>query len=455
MMSDRHARPARGYVRVVALALGLALTGASCSGGTSVGGDAADGGEAEDGTGEVDGTIRAAWWGSGPRNEVTNAVIDLFTEDNPGVTVEGESAEFSAHFERLNVQASSGNMPCVTQMQGRQLNDYTTKNVFLDLQPMIDSGAIDVSDVPDDVLDTGRGLDGTLYMIPYGAAYDAMMVNETLAQQAGVGPLPEGYDWKQYADWLAEAQAGLPDGIPPANLGGGLPNNLIAYVAGQGESLFDDAQLGFPEEMLVEYWTMWEQLRADGLTTTPAENAEEPDQTEQRYVAQGQVLSDNLPGNALTPAQETLDGVRPGESVTTHPLPSGPAGSGNVLFTSGFSIPASCENVPTAAAFIDFWMNDDEGAATFASSNGAVTNSRHLQQQLDDPELPDTKRHELELYQRIAEQDPVSIVYPPGYQATFEDAYTRAYESVIFGEATVEEAAAAFFDEVDSALAAN
>jgi multiple sugar transport system substrate-binding protein len=438
--------PAAG---LVAGALAVGLLASACAGGTSIG---ANPNEGADGTGEVSGDIRVAWWGSGPRNEVTNAVIDLFTAAHPGTAVEGESADMTAYIERLNVQASSGNMPCVTQLQGRQLNDYTTKNVLLDLQPMIDSGVIDVSNIPPEVLDTGRGIDGKLYMIPYGAAYDAMTVNRTLADQAGVGLPSEGYDWAAFEDWLTRANAALPAGIPPVNLGGGLPNNLIAYVAGRGASLFQDRQLGFSPDMLVEYWDMWERMRAAGVTTTPEANAEEPDQTEQRYVAQGRVMADNLPGNALTPAQKTLSGMQPGQELVTLPLPAGPAGSGNVLFTSGFSIPTSCDNVPTAASFVDFWMNDDQGAAAFLSANGAVTNTRHLQQQLDDPQLPALKRGELDLYQRIADQKPVSVLYPPGYQASFEGAFTRAYESVIFGGKTTREAAEAFFTEVNSAL---
>jgi multiple sugar transport system substrate-binding protein len=202
-----------------ALALGLLATG--CAGGTSIG---ANPNEGATGTGEVTGNIRVSWWGSGPRNEVTNKVIDLFKAAHPGTAVEGESTDFQAYMERLNVQASSGNMPCVTQLQGRQLNDYTTKNLLLDLQPMIDAGTLDVSQIPADVLDTGRGLDGKLYMIPYGAAYDAMTVNRTLAERAGVGLPPEGYTWADFEQWLTRAKAGLPADVPPVNLGGELPS---------------------------------------------------------------------------------------------------------------------------------------------------------------------------------------------------------------------------------------
>jgi multiple sugar transport system substrate-binding protein len=49
--------------------------------------------------------------------------------------------------------------------------------------------------------------------------------------------------------------------------------------------------------------------------------------------------------------------------------------------------------------------------------------------------------------------EPVSVVYPPGYQASFEGAFTRAYESVIFGATSTRDAARAFITEVDSLLA--
>lgn len=456
-MSPQYSRTWRRRAAVTAGAAVLALVATSCSGGTSVGGGGGggggEGGETVDGTGEVGGDIRLAYWGSGPRVELTNGVADMFEQANSGVTVNPEFADFGAYWQRLNVQASSGNLACVTQTQGRQLNDYTTKGVFLDLQPMIDSGAIDVSDIPDEVLDTGRGQDGKLYEIPYGAAYDAIMINETLAEQAGVGLPEEGYDWDDFASYITEAQSGLPEGIPAANLGGGRPNYFIAWVRSHGEDLFDGSEIGFSEQTLVDFWQYWEDLRAAGATTTPQQVAEQPPQTEQSYVAQGRVMLDTNPGNALTPAAGTLEGTQPGQQLTTVPYPQGPEGSGNVLFTSGFSIPKNCDNVPTAAAFIDFWINDDEAAALFASNNGAVTNTAQLQQQLDDPELPDLKRHELELFQQIVENDPPTVLYPPGYQANFEEAFTRAYESISLGGESVEDVASRFIEEVNAALA--
>lgn len=435
---------------VAAGALGALLAVSACGGGTSVGDDS--GGEVQDGQGEVTGGVRLAWWGAGQRNEVTNAVADMFEEDHEGVTIEREFADFGAYFQRLNVQGTSGNMPCLTQMQGRQLNDYTSRNLFLPLDPMIESGAIDVSDIPEEVLDTGRGTDGKLYVVPYGAAYDALVVNETLVEQAGSEMLPEGYTWDDLMNWATEMQPNLPEGVSALSLSGGRPNFLISYMASKGETLFEDGQLGFSEESLAEYWGMWEEMRAAGVTATPEQMSEQPEQPEQSYVSRGVTVADTAPGNSIINSQATLDGIGNGQKLTSLPLPAGEAGPGNVLFTSGFAIPTSCDNVPTAAAFIDFWANDDEAASVFASSNGAVTNSNHLEAQLQNPELPELRKHDLELYQQIAESEPPTVVYPPGYQATFEESYTRAYERVTFGEVSVEQAVSDFFTEVNAGL---
>ena len=102
--------------------------------------------------------------------------------------------------------------------------------------------------------------------------------------------------------------------------------------------------------------------------------------------------ADNKPGNQLGQAQGALSGAKAGQQLTTVALPSGPGGSGTVLFTSGFSIPKNCNNQATAAAYINFWVNDHNANMLFSSNNGADTNQKELQAQIDDPKLnPATK----------------------------------------------------------------
>jgi multiple sugar transport system substrate-binding protein len=302
------------------------------------------------------------------------------------------------------------------------------------------------------VVHTGRGPDGKLYFLPYGAAYDAVGVNETLANEAGVGLPPDGYNWTQYTDWIAKAQAKLPAGTFAAGSRGGLPNYFIAYNLANGKQLFtNDGKLGFTKQTLVDYWNMWEKLRKAHATMSADAQADEPQGAEQGFIAQGKLMTDSIPGNALTPASATL-ASKGGEKLTTLPMPSGPSGSGNAMFTSGFAIPTNCDNVPTAAAFINFFTNDLGAGKVFKSDNGAATNTKVLDAQIKDPALPALKKHELELYQQIVAKKPPTILYPPGYQATFESAYTRAYEEIAFGKKTVDQAADSFLKEANAGL---
>ena len=370
------------------------------------------------------------------------------------MTVTPEYTDFASYWNKLNVQATSGNMACVAQMQGRQLNDYASKGLLVDLEPLVKAGTIDVSQIPKNVLDTGRGTDGKLYEIPYGAAYDSIMINQTLAKQASVGMPAANWTWDDFQSLLKKAQPNLPQGVKAANLGGGLPNYFIEYVQAQGQDLFNGSKVAFPQQTLVEFWNLWESFRKGGLTTTAQEKAAEAPQTEQSFIATGKVMADNKPGNQLGQAQGALTGVKAGQQLTTVALPGGSNSTGSVLFTSGFSIPKSCNNQATAAAYINFWVNDHDANMLFSSNNGADTNQKELQAQIDNPKLDAATKHMLSLFKDIVAKNPPTVLYPPGYQANFETAFTRAYQQISLNGADVTQTAKSFIDNLNSALAA-
>lgn len=403
-----------------------------------------------DGKGPVKGGIDYVWWGAGTRNARTQAVIDLFHRAHPQASVQGQSMDFGTYWNKLNVQAAGHSMPCVPQMQARQLGDYTRRHTLVPLDTMVRQGIIDVSGIPESVLDTGRGQDGRLYMIPYGAAFDGIMYNADLARKAHLPAPPEKFDWTWYARWLREAHARLPKGVAATSLDAVTPDVFISYAQSHGQPLFRGTELGFDKALLASYWRMWEGLRRDGVTLTATAQSEQPGPIEQSRLAQGKVLAGSMPGNAVEAAQSTLDGVHGGHvTVTTHPW--GPKGPGNVLITSGLSISATCENVPTAAAFIDFFTNDAAAAHAYASDNGAVTVTRLLRRQLHDPELPAQKKQWLGVYQDIVENQGEPIRYPAGYHY-FEEAFARYYQDIGFGRRSVDQAVDDFFSEVEGEL---
>jgi multiple sugar transport system substrate-binding protein len=417
-----------------ALAAAVMLVGvAACSGsGTQTGG-------------EVGGKIDLFFWGSSTRVEKYNKINDLFTKAHQGTQIEPSATDFTSYFDKLNTMAASQSMPCVTTMQTRQLNDYTGNDVLQDLQPLIDSGQINVDDIPANILDYGRAPDGTLYMIPFGVAWNATTANQTMAEEAGIA-LPEpGYTWDDYSAWIADASGKLPEGVPVTTDGGGNEAMLLSYVISGGHTMFTpEGKLGFDKSVLADYWNMWQEFSKAGHLTTPQQDADEPDQLEQFYVTLNKVLSQATAGNALPGIQ----GANPDHKMTSFLFPSGSAGLGNTFFVSGYSIPQNCDNTATAAAYIDFFTNDDPSAAIFASDNGAVANNRQLQIQIKDPADEGVKQV-LQQYQVIIDADVKAPIMPAGYFAYFSAALTRHYEDVQFGRATVDEAVDAFFEEAN------
>ncbi len=432
---------------LLATGVAAAMLLSGCGGGTKAGEV-----ESTDGKGEVKGNISVAWWGGDSRNAKTNAVIDMFEKKTPGVTTERQSADFAKYFDRLNVQASSKSLPCAVQMQGRQINDYTKRGVLRPLDEMIAAGTIDVSNIPPDVLKAGQGTDGKTYFVPYGAAYDSVTFNKTLAEKAGVGIPDADYTWDEFVAYLKKAQEGLPEGKYAVGNGGGGTGAINAWTLANGIPMFaEDGKLGFTKEDLTKFWSMWKDLQDAGVTVPAAKAAEQPAGADQGYLATGDVMVDFIPGNALFVAQTTLTGRKGGE-LTNLNYPVGSAGSGNAIFASGFGISSNCENVPTTAAFINYFTNDPEAGKTFASDNGAATNSKVLEEQLNDPNLPPLKKRELELYQEILKNDPPVIAFPPGFNAAFQQSFLRNYGEVSFGRMPVEDAVDAFFTETNATL---
>jgi multiple sugar transport system substrate-binding protein len=398
--------------------------------------------------GTVSGTIQLSYWGSSSRVAKYNEINRLFEQQHPGTAVQASATDFNSYLDKLNVRAASRTMPCVTTIQTRQLNDYTGNGILMDLEPLVRSGQIDVSQIPGSVLDTGRGPDGKLYMIPFGVAWNATVMNTTVARQYSIAPLPAGYTWEQYEAWLKDAAAKLPPGIHAVNDQGQREPVFSAYVVSHGYTMFgSDGQIAFPRSVLADYWNMWQRYSKAGYTSSPQQNADEPAQPEQFYVTRGKLLSEDIAGNALPAVQAGNK-----EAVySTVAFPSGSAGLGNMFFVSGYSIPQTCRNVTTAAGYIDFWTNNDDAARIFASDNGAVANTRQLDQQLQNPTSPEVKLV-LQQYSDIVAQKVPTQILPAGYSSMFEQSFQRDYQDIAFGRKTVDEAVDSFYAEAADAL---
>ena len=398
----------------------------------------------------VAGDIRFSWWGGQIRNEKTNAVIDLFEEAYPNVTIQRETGEFTPHWEKLTVQAAANDQPCVIQMQSRYMASYAPRGILLPLEDLVEAGAIDTSGVSEVFMQTGRH-DGTLYAIPTGVFYYTVMYNEDYLTEAGLEPPSADWTWDDFKQMLLDSVGNLPEGVYASANSGIDPDAFYPYVQSQGQQVFSDDGLGFDKQVMIDWFTMWEELREAGATVPPEMAAEEPEALEQTYLAEGRIMLDTKAANQLDAHQDGLD-ASPQFSGTLRMQkhPNGPAGAGDDLQTNGMSIGSNCpeEDVPAAAAWINFFLNDEEAAQIYASDNGVVTVDRLREQQRDDPNTLPGQTRNIELLEEILEFEPEPASYLPGYGA-LEAAQKRAYESVMFGAQTIEEAVDEYFAEAE------
>jgi multiple sugar transport system substrate-binding protein len=209
--------------------------------------------------GPIEGNIRFSWWGGQLRNDKTDQILQLFESEHPGVTVTRENSDWEPFWEKLTIQVAGNNQPCTIQMQTRWLATYAKPDILRPLDDLVKEGALDVTGIPTPVLDSSRGADGNLYMIPSGVFYFALMINEQMAEAAetegGVKPLQYPYSWDDFADYLKAVKPYLPEGTVPARNLGSQQDAFVVWVQDHGEKLFDGSKIAFSKDTATEWFT--------------------------------------------------------------------------------------------------------------------------------------------------------------------------------------------------------
>ncbi len=403
---------------------------------------------------QLSGTIRFSWWGANVRNEKTEQIIKLFESENPGVTISREPGEFNAYWDKLNVQAASGNQPCAITMQSRLLAQYADPSILRPLDDLVENGTLDVSGIEPAVLDSGRGADGKLYFIPHGVFYFALLMNKTAIEAAGMQIPPNDWTWDDLEAFARELKTKIPaDKYAFGNLGGNM-NAFGGFLIGKGEAAFaPDGTVSMTPETIAEWFTRWEALRKEGVTETADLMAELPDNfIDNTLLAKGVALVDARPANQLDGHQKVLDVAKPGEQLVLHTLPVGEKGGGNDIGANGFAIGANCDenSVKIAAAWTNFFTQDERAADIYLSDNGVVTVDRFREKQLKNEKATPGQRQLIEVFNEVAPTAKTAF-YPAGGYNAMNETLTSTYESVAFGKATPEEAAASYIDQVQRA----
>ncbi|HAG69175.1 MAG TPA: hypothetical protein DCL38_04295 [Lachnospiraceae bacterium] len=143
-------------------------------------------------------TLVFTWWGNQTRNERTTAALDLYSEQNPGVTFDAQPAAWDDYWSKLSTAAAGNSLPPLLQMDYSYLEQYVSSGLLADLTPYIESGALDASNISQGIMDSGS-VDGKVYAITAGVNAPSLLYNKTLMDELGI-EVPDYMSVEQFED---------------------------------------------------------------------------------------------------------------------------------------------------------------------------------------------------------------------------------------------------------------
>lgn len=208
------------------------------------------------------------WWGNQTRNERTQAALDLYADQNSGITFDTQFADWGDYWNKLATASAGHNLPDLVQMDYKYLKQYVDNGMLVDLTPYIESGALDVSNIDAGILESGS-VDGGVYAVSAGVNAPALIYNKTLLEENGI-TVKDNMTMDEFYAICREVfeKTGV-----KTNISYGLGENYIDYtLRSQGQELYneDGTALGVASaDEFLPYFSIYENGLAEGWMVQP------------------------------------------------------------------------------------------------------------------------------------------------------------------------------------------
>ena len=314
-----------------------------------------------------DASLRLIFWGGQARADRTYGVTDLYKAAK-GTDVEGEFLAWNDYWPKLATQTAGGNAPDVLQMDYRYIVEYAKRGAIAPLDEFV-GGALKLDDFDQDQLDGGK-VDGKLYGISLGANSVALLANLAAFEEAGIEPPTNA---TTYDDVRAIGEA-----FKTANIRGGIKAimdgsysepMLDNWLRQKGKALYTaDGKLGFDEADMIEWYTLWNGLRNDGICVSAEDQALDTGPLESSMLILGKAALQPSNSNQLVAFQAiSQDKV----GMSGYPRIAAGVGGGHYRKPSMFfSIGGSSASKEAAAEFLNFFISDPEAAKILGVERG-------------------------------------------------------------------------------------
>ena len=295
--------------------------------------------------------FRIAWWGADIRNTQTVDTIENFEKKYPGLKINVEYSAFGDYFTKLTTQATAGNLPDVYLMDYSKIVEYANGGQLEKLDSYIESGAIDLSDVDDSMVNGGIVGDG-MYAITTGVNAQVMVYDPAVLEEAGM-TLSQAPTWSE----LTEVIEGVYEKTGEKALINPHTRSLEIYLRGIGKEMYseDGSSFGFDEKDLTEYLEHYYDLYESGAAISNADYTEEESSLRDGTGIWLNYLGDTY-SNQLGDKEKEA-----GKTLNLCSEPTADDASSNGMYVKPqmlWGISSTSENKELAAEFINYCVND-------------------------------------------------------------------------------------------------
>ena len=383
-----------------------------------------------------------AWWGNQVRNERTQQALDKYHELNSDVTIEGQFFQWDDYWSKLATSAAGKNMPDLIQMDYKYLDQYVNNGQLLDLTPYIESGALDVTNIPENVLEMGVVGEGN-YAIAAGINAPCGFYNKTVTDELGI----EMKDNMTLDEFVEIAQKVADETGYRVKMMQG-DNYLTEWSRAEGIPIVEPKMPTDSADAYVSYFQLLDDGIKNGWHITP--DCVDGTATETDPLVYGSSpqtmawFTLNGGSNVLTSMQSAApEGMEIG--ITTIPT-NDPVKSNYLKPAMYFAISADTKNPDAAVAVLDYLINSTEANEILLGERGVPASTVVADAIYD--KVSETEQMAFDYVTDVITPN-CSPINPPDPDGSSEllDTLKKVHEKVGYGEATAQEAAEEYYNK--------
>jgi multiple sugar transport system substrate-binding protein len=144
-------------------------------------------------------TITYSIWGDPQELKNQQAIVDAFHVANPKITVKVTVSDWEPYWDKLQTSIAGGDAPDVFAMDGPLFPDYQSRDVLLDLKPLIDRDGYDLGQLADQAV-ADFTTPGGQFGVPRDLNVVALYYNKKMFDTAGIPYPDDTWDWAKLSD---------------------------------------------------------------------------------------------------------------------------------------------------------------------------------------------------------------------------------------------------------------